>query len=338
MGKTNRLPMKYIKLPCENIMRCLPFYLAMEEYLAAMSSEEELFFMWQVQPTVIFGRNQNILAEVDVDYCRGHGIRFFRRKSGGGCVYADSDNIMFSAIMPRTAEVPVLFARYTAKVVDMLRGLGLDASTSGRNDVLIGDRKVSGNALMLLPDKCIIHGTMLFDTNIAHMLNAISPSGAKLDARGISSVKSRITTLRSHLPSLDIDRFKTYVRSCFCGDDVLNLSYGDVAAISVQSLPYYRNEWIYGDRGASIHSGISRVDGVGEFNVSVSIHSGLIENVALQGDFFPLVDIHIALLSKLAGCRYSREAVSERMREQHIDVSRCILSLSTERFIDLLFG
>ena len=137
--------MKYLSLPDPHATRILPFYLAMEEYAARIIGEDDIFFMWQVEPTVIFGRNQLIESEVNVDYCREHGIAFYRRRSGGGCVYADRDNIMFSYIT-RSDEVQTTFSAYTTAVAAMLRGLGLNATASDRNDVLIDGRKVSGNA------------------------------------------------------------------------------------------------------------------------------------------------------------------------------------------------
>ena len=110
--------MKYLSLP-DNATRILPFYLAMEEYAARILGEEDIFFMWQVDPTVIFGRNQLIASEVNVDYCKEHGIAFYRRRSGGGCVYADQDNIMFSYIT-RSDEVQTTFSAYTTAVASML--------------------------------------------------------------------------------------------------------------------------------------------------------------------------------------------------------------------------
>lgn len=315
----------------------MPFYLAMEEYLAGLQCDDELFFMWQVAPTVIFGRNQRIESEVDVDYCKSHGIQFFRRKSGGGCVYADGDNIMFSAIMPRRGDVSNLFSRYTRMVVDMLGSLGFDACASGRNDVLVGGRKVSGNAVYMLPDKCIIHGTMLFDTNLQHMINAISPSGAKLDARGISSVKSRITTLRSNMPGLDIAEFKEYARQSFCGEEQLALTPSDMVGIYRRSLEYYHPSWIYGDSVSDTHSHVRRIEGVGEFRVCVSTRLDCIDQVSLSGDYFPLDDVDRLLLRPLHGCRYNPEAVAGRLAELPADTSAVIMSLTRDEFVTLLF-
>ena len=129
--------MKYISLPeCDlqsaapGTNRRLSFYLAMEEYVARHVDEDDLFFMWQVEPTVIFGRNQLIENEVNVDYCRRHGIQMYRRKSGGGCVYADMTNVMFSYVT-KDENVNLTFNRYINMVVLVLRKLGIEARSTG---------------------------------------------------------------------------------------------------------------------------------------------------------------------------------------------------------------
>ena len=124
--------------------------------MARKIDSEDCFFMWQVQPSVIFGRNQLIESEVNLEYCREHGIRTFRRKSGGGCVYADMSNVMFSYIT-KDKSVNFTFNKYINMVVMVLQRLGVDAKASGRNDIMIGDRKVSGNAFYHVPDRSIVH-------------------------------------------------------------------------------------------------------------------------------------------------------------------------------------
>ena len=185
--------MKYVALPSEE-QHILPFYLAMEEYVARRLAADEYFFMWQVEPTVIFGRNQLLDTEVDVEYCRANGIGVYRRKSGGGCVYADMDNIMFSYITP-TVNVNFTFNNYMLMVEHLLQKLGVDAKTTGRNDILIEGKKVSGNAFYHLPGRSIVHGTMLYDTDIEKMLRSTTPSRTKLKSKGVESVRQHITTL-----------------------------------------------------------------------------------------------------------------------------------------------
>lgn len=174
--------MIYVTLPTTTEEKRLTYYLAMEEYVARHMESDEYFFMWQVTPTVIFGRNQLIQSEINLEYCRTHGINTFRRKSGGGCVYADKSNIMFSYIT-HNENVNLTFSKYIGMVVEMLRKLGVPATASGRNDIMIGDRKVSGNAFYHIPGRSIVHGTMLYDTNMQNMVGAITPSDEKLVSR-----------------------------------------------------------------------------------------------------------------------------------------------------------
>ena len=211
--------MKYVVLKDKRLRR-LSFYLAMEEYIARHLEADDYFFMWQVEPSVIFGRNQVAENEVNFDYCREHGIKIYRRKSGGGCVYADQDNVMMSFVTPEE-NVGLTFNRFVNMLLLVLRKLGVEATGTTHNDVMIGDRKVSGTAFYHLPGRSIVHSTMLYDTNMDHMLNAITPGPEKLEAKGIKSVRQRITLLKDYT-SLTLDAFKDFVRETLCdGERVL---------------------------------------------------------------------------------------------------------------------
>jgi len=200
--------MKYIALPT-NEPRRLSFYLAMEEYVARNLNEPDCFFMWQVEPSVIYGRNQVVENEVNLAYCREHGIHVYHRKSGGGCVYADMDNLMLSMI----------------------------TDGDNVNDIMIGDKKVCGTAFYQLPGRSIVHSTMLYDTNMEHMLNAITPGPEKLEKKGIQSVRQRITFLKDHT-TLSLDEIKTLIRQTLCDGEVMltNQQIKDIEQI--ESLKY----------------------------------------------------------------------------------------------------
>lgn len=232
--------MKYVVLP-EQRERRLSFYLAMEEYVARHLDEPDLFFMWQVEPTVIFGRHQVMLNEVNVEYCREHGIQMFRRKSGGGCVYADRDNVMLSYIS-KEENVGLTFNRFINMLLLVLRQLGIEATGTTHNDVMIGDRKVSGTAFYHLPGRSIVHATMLYDTNMEHMLHAITPSHEKLQQKGIESVRQRITLLKDYT-TLTLEEFKTFVRQTLCTGE-LPLTAADVEGIEQLEQTYLREEFI----------------------------------------------------------------------------------------------
>ena len=231
--------MKYIALPT-NEPRRLSFYLAMEEYVARNLNEPDCFFMWQVEPSVIYGRNQVVENEVNLAYCREHGIHVYHRKSGGGCVYADMDNLMLSMITDGD-NVGFTFNRFVTMVQLVLHKMGIEATSTTHNDIMIGDRKVCGTAFYQLPGRSIVHSTMLYDTNMQHMLNAITPGPEKLEKKGIQSVRQRITLLKDYT-TLSLGEIKTLIRQTLCDGEVV-LTADQIKAIEqIESLKY-NNLW-----------------------------------------------------------------------------------------------
>ena len=324
--------MKYLRLP-NNQSHILPFYLAMEEYATRIIGEDDLFFMWQVTPTVIFGRNQVIQNEVNLDYCDAHGIEYYRRKSGGGCVFADMNNIMFSYIT-RSDNVTLTFSHYTSAVVEMLRQLGLNASDNSRNDIMIDGCKVSGNAFYHMPGFSIVHGTMLYDTDRQHMANAITPSKQKLESKGVKSVESRITTLSQHI-DLSIEDFKKHVRSTLC-DGEIELTANDVKQIDHIMQGYLTPEFILGNNPRCNTTRKQHIDGVGEIEVRFQLVHNVINNINITGDFFLLGDIDHLVVDRLNGTPYTRQAIENAIK--HIDMSQIIMNLTNKQFINLLYN
>lgn len=233
--------MKYISLPVSETRR-LSFYLAMEEFVARHLDEPDAFFMWQVGPSVVFGRNQVLENEVNVAYCREHNIKLYRRKSGGGCVYADMDNLMLSFI---TTEENVNFAfnRFVNMILLVLRRLGIEATGTQHNDIMIGDRKVCGTACYHVGGRSIVHSTMLYDTNMEHMLNAITPDPEKLEKKGIQSVRQRITLLKDYTTLEGVEALKQLIRDTLCVGE-RQLSQDDVAKIEAIEASYLKEEFI----------------------------------------------------------------------------------------------
>lgn len=214
----------------------------MEEYVARHLDESEGFFMWQVAPSVIFGRNQVVENEVNVDYCREHGISMYRRKSGGGCVYADMDNLMLSYIS-EGENVGLAFNRFVNMVLLVLRKLGIEATGTSHNDVMIGDHKVCGTACYHVSGKSIVHSTMLYDTNMQHMTNAITPSKEKLQKKGIESVRQRITLLKDYTTLESVEALKTFIRETLCVGERM-LAEQEVREIEALEQSYLREEFI----------------------------------------------------------------------------------------------
>lgn len=210
--------------------------------MARHLDESEGFFMWQVAPSVIFGRNQVVENEVNVDYCREHGISMYRRKSGGGCVYADMDNLMLSYIS-EGENVGLAFNRFVNMVLLVLRKLGIEATGTSHNDVMIGDQKVCGTACYHVSGKSIVHSTMLYDTNMQHMTNAITPSKEKLEKKGIESVRQRITLLKDYTTLESVEALKTFIRETLCVGERM-LAEQEVREIEVLEQSYLREEFI----------------------------------------------------------------------------------------------
>lgn len=232
--------MKYISLPEEKVRR-LSFYLAMEEWVARHLDEPECFFMWQVAPTVIFGRNQVVENEVNVPYCREKGIQMYRRKSGGGCVYADMGNVMLSYVCDGD-NVGFTFNKFINMVLLVLRQLGVNAVGSDHNDVMIGDRKVCGTAFYHLPGRNIVHSTFLYDTDMENMLQAITPSREKLQRKGVESVRQRITLLKDYT-DLGLEDVKVLMRKTLCVGE-RTLTPLEVAEIERMEVNYLKEDFI----------------------------------------------------------------------------------------------
>ena len=232
--------MKYITLP-DTKERRLSFYLAMEEFVARQLDEPDAFFMWQVAPSVIFGRNQVAANEVNLDYCREHDIQVYRRRSGGGCVYADRDNVMLSFVSTGS-DVGFAFNRFVNMVLLAFRKMGIEATGTSHNDILIGGRKVCGTACYQVGSRSIVHSTLLYDTNMPHMLNAITPGPEKLQQKGIQSVRQRITLLKDHV-TLTLEEVKTLIRETLCQGERL-LTADDVTAIETIEQRYLSEDFI----------------------------------------------------------------------------------------------
>lgn len=324
--------MLYVALPEEKI-RKVSFYLAMEEFVARNVTADDCLFYWQVEPSVVFGRNQLVSNEVNVDYCWSHGIGMFRRKSGGGCVYADNDNVMFSFITGGD-NVGLTFNRYMQMMVLMLRRMGVEATADGRNDILIEGRKVSGTAFYHIPGRNIVHGTMLFDTDMDNMMRSITPPGEKLASNGVDSVRRRVALLKDYI-DVSIDDFKADIRRTLCdGEHVLTQA--DVEEIErIEREVYLSPDFIYGNNPRHTLTRRRRIDGVGELEALIDVKGTVIKSVTLNGDFFVTGDVDGGLLACLNNVVLTREAVALALPDHTEDY---IMNLRKEDFVDLLCG
>lgn len=185
-------------------------YLQIEQDLVKEIKEPTLF-TWIVKPTVIYGRHQSAEVEVNEDYCRQNGIAVVQRKSGGGCVYADTGNLMISVITPSTHSEEV-FAEVLDFVAQALQNKGIPAVTTEHNDILVESKKVSGWACFTTPTGTIVHGTMLYDVNVEALQQAITPTREKLNKHGVASVRQRVANLKEITNAFNnIEELRAYI-------------------------------------------------------------------------------------------------------------------------------
>ena len=307
----------------------LSFYLAMEEYVARETDVRDAFFIWQVEPSVIFGRNQLIENEVNIGYCKRNGVRMFRRKSGGGCVYADKSNMMLSFITS-SDYVCLTYNRYIMMVVEALRKIGIDARANGRNDIMIEGRKVSGNAFYHIPGRSIVHGTMLYDTDMRNMTACITPDDEKLLSKGVKSVRQHIALLKDYT-TLSLDEIRESIIESIC-DSTLTLREEDIERICDIEKEYLSEEFIYGNNPRYTLTRKRRIEGVGTIEARMEVKNGTIRDIDLKGDFFLTGDIDI-IRSALKGKRLVKEQVVAALPDNIGDI---IMNLGKEEMAEVL--
>lgn len=320
---------RHVVLPDGKVRRA-SFYLAMEEYVARRLPEGDYMFCWQVEPSVVFGRNQVMAAEVDAAYCRAKGIGMYRRKSGGGCIYADMGNVMLSFVKGGD-NVAMTFNRYIGMAVLALRNVGVRAVATGRNDIVVDGRKVSGNAFYHMPGRCIVHGTMLYDTDMGNMLHALTPPGDKLSGKGVGSVRQRIALLKDYV-GIGTEGLKSAITGCLCSG-VHELTADDVAGIeAIERGVYLRPGFILGKDPAHTVVRRRRLGGVGCIEAGVEVKGGVIRSVSLTGDYFATGDV-AAMLRRLEGVRHERGAIAAALPER---VDRVVMNLRKDDLVSLL--
>jgi lipoic acid synthetase/lipoate-protein ligase A len=229
----------------------LVWYLAAEEYVAKHidrllpnAEDDAILFVWIVNPTVIIGRHQVLQNEVNTAFCQEHNIAVYRRKSGGGCVYADAGNLMVSYIA-RSTHSEQVFQDYLDRMSDFLRHMGYDAVKSTHNDIMIGKNKVSGNACFALPTATIVHGTLLYDVDYSVLQQAITPSEEKLAKHGVESVRQRVINIRD-IEATTIDSTSALAESVqqYWSEKQIEFSQEDLLAIDAIEQEYLDPEFI----------------------------------------------------------------------------------------------
>ena len=274
---------------------------------------EPVFYLWQNRPSVIIGFNQNAYAEVNLDYLAKKDIVLARRVTGGGAVYHDLNNLNYT-IVGRSRDLDRDYPEYLHFVINALRQLGVAAEQSGRNDILVDGRKCSGYAKRVWKNRLMVHGTLMFDVDLAELTAALAVPGSKLSAAGVASVRSRVANLKDYLPQFaTIQAFQSALQQMLsAGDGPLPLTQEQLEAISREAETKFRTwEWNYG-RSPRADFSASRKFSCGTVQATWSIDNGCIHGLQFGGDFLGNLPAE-ALAVDLEGCRFDRSDLLERL-------------------------
>jgi lipoate---protein ligase len=308
------------------------FYFALEEYVLTklLKNDETYFFTWEIHGVVI-GKNQVIENEVNLEFLKENHIDVYRRPTGGGCVYADHRNTMFSIVTKRTNK-EFTFKTYLSKIIDSMKLLDIHIEFSGRNDLLFEGKKISGNAFLQNKYGMLMHGTFLYDCDLETMVRAISPSDEKLVSKGIDSVRSRVTNLKPYLKGLTQEQLIKHFENTLTNQTYV-LSQEEIDEIHEMAKKYETKEWIYKKQPAYTKILKKRIPG-GLFEIKLDLAEGVIKNLAIQGDFFdkkPLIEFE----EKFIDLSYDKVSINHVLNENSIE--DYILDSKTEDFKNLLF-
>lgn len=286
------------------------FNLALDEYaMKHVNIDEDFFFLWQNEPSVIIGNNQNTAEEVNQTFIDENNIKVARRVSGGGAVYHDLGNLNFTFIINVDDPGEVNYKKYVQPIIDALKEMGVEAKASGRNDILIDGLKISGNAQRMANGKLMHHGTLLYDVNIENMVKALNVAPDKIISKGVKSVRSRVTNIKEHLPnSTDIFDFwdsLQYYLSNQGKDKEIVLSDDDIAKIEMEAINKFSTwDWIYGKSPEFNLENVKRFAG-GKLEIKMNVDSGHIKEIRFMGDFLGLKDVSV-IEKRLENARFDR--------------------------------
>lgn len=290
--------------PCRN--------LAIEEYLLSKAEDAVILYLWQNENTVVIGKNQNPWKECKTTLLNQEGGILVRRLSGGGAVFHDLGNLNFTFLMPQ----PLYdLNRQLTVIQEAVRSFGITAERSGRNDVLANGRKFSGNAFYKNGKQAYHHGTLLVDADMEKLNRYLSPSKAKLQAKGVDSVRSRVVNLRELNPEITVEKLKEALTAAFshlyCQPEQLVFDGTDEAAIDALAEKYRSWEWRFGQKLPFTVSCEDRFPW-GSVQVEMQVEKGVIRAAKVYTD---AMDVRLAsrLERVLTGCRLESEMIRSRI-------------------------
>ena len=288
------------------------FNLACEEYLLTGDCDEDIFMLWRNAPSVIIGRNQNAYAELNLDFIKANDIAVVRRLTGGGAVFHDLGNVNFTFITAKKDDTVLNFELFTQPIINVLRELGAAAELSGRNDIVIGGHKISGNAQCGHNGKIMHHGTLLFDANMSNLVDSLKVDKAKIESKGIKSIRSRVANIKDFIGGeMDVIDFKTYIENSIAAEHRI-LSVGDAEMIQKLADEKYSTwEWNYGQSKQYQYTNKKRYP-YGAVEINLNVDAGYITDIRINGDYFGLGDISV-LENRLIGLRYDSAEISDKL-------------------------
>ena len=316
------------------------YNLALEEYVLK-NLDGEYFFLWQNEPTIVIGKHQNTISEINLDYVEKKGIHVVRRMSGGGAVYHDLGNINFSFIQEKKDLADFDFSFFTRPIVDLLGELGIKAEFNSRNDLAIDGKKFSGNAQYIFKKKILHHGTLLFNSEMEELVNSLKVSKDKIESKGLKSIKSRVANIKNYIGEdskiKEVSDFKNalfeHMKNRMEEFEEHVLTENDKKEIEkLKKEKYDKWEWNYGESPeADIHR--QRKYAAGKAESYIKLKDGLIENIKLYGDFFSSREIE-DLENGLKGKKYMKSEIAEYLKT--VNVSEYFSGFSEEEILDVI--
>ena len=297
-----------------------PYYnLAVEEYLF-LHSEDDVFMLWQNDKTVVIGKNQNAYAELNVDYARENGIKIARRITGGGAVYHDMGNLNYTYISTQKGENEIDFATFCQPVIGFLRSVGIKAELSGRNDILVDGKKISGNAQHSASGRVLHHGTLLYDSDLSVLSSVLRADPEKLKTKAIRSVSSRVMNLSDILPleggALELaEKIMAELMKKSGGELISAPESREIDALAERNSSA---AWLFPNRAflSGYTASKKRRYPFGSVELTLKMSGDVIESARISGDFFgnkPISELENIL------CGVKRAEISHRLENISVD-------------------